>query len=95
MKYILVILGLGLFIATASAQTNIIHISNSRVVINNYYVTAPSTNAVQTTNNTPELVVLPQELVEKLRWESFLVERQKASQRAYLRRIEKRVSIFP
>lgn len=87
MKRILTIMGMGMFIITASAQTNTINISNSRVIINNYYVSPPSTNVVQTSNSTPKLVVLPQEVVERLRWESFLLERQRAYQHAYLRRI--------
>lgn len=61
---------------TANAQTNVINIYNSKVTINNIVI---QTNVVQQTNSTlsnKKLVVLPQEVVERLRWESALEQRR-------------------
>lgn len=77
MKQIAIILGL-MFALSAFGQTNVINISKSHVTINNYYViqtnvvAMPSTNAVEK----PKMVVLPPEVVERLKWEAMLEERR-------------------
>jgi len=74
---------------TASAQTNIVNIYNSKVTINNITIqtniVAPVVQSKVSTNK----VVLPMEIVERLRWEDMLEQRRIASFRAYLRRYDK------
>lgn len=97
MRKLIALIGLivGLSFA-ASAQTNIVNISNSQVTIN--YVTVISTNAPtnapatvgnDTKKEPSKKVVLPMEVVERLRWEELLQARRIANMNAYLRRLEK------
>lgn len=93
MRKLIALIGLivGLSFA-ASAQTNIVNISNSQVTIN--YVTVISTNTPATADNDTKkeptkMVVLPMDVVERLRWEELLQARRIANMNAYLRRLEK------
>jgi len=74
---------------TASAQTNVVNIYNSKVTINNITV-IHTTNTVQSSvSSTNKSVVLPIEIVERLRWEAMLEQRRVAAFRSYLRRYDK------
>jgi uncharacterized protein YcfL len=73
---------------TASAQTNVVNIYNSKVTINN--ITVIQTNVVQSSvSSTNKTVVLPIEVVERLRWEAMLEQRRVVLFRSYLRRYDK------
>ena len=73
---------------TASAQTNIVNIYNSKVMINNIVI---QTNSVPSSPivSTNKLVVLPREVVERLQWEDMLEQRRAVVFRSYLRRVDK------
>jgi hypothetical protein len=73
---------------TASAQTNVVNIYNSKVTINNIVIQTNSVSAVQPpVSSTNKLVVLPREVVERLQWEGMLEQRRRATFNSYIRRI--------
>lgn len=75
---------------TAKAQTNIVNIYNSKVTINNITIqTNIVSPVVQSKISTNKMVVLPIEVVERLRWEDMLEQRRTTLFRAYLRRYDK------
>ena len=86
MKRIFLIFGiLVLFVSSISAQTNIINISNSRVIINNYTISQPQkTNIVQQTK-TIKVVAVPREVAERIQWEKMLEQRRRVAFRSFLR----------
>jgi hypothetical protein len=87
MKWLAVLSIVILYGFVANAQsTNGINIYNSKVTINNYYV-VQGTNAVQQTNSVAEkkFVVIPQEAIDRLRWEGMLEQRRRAAFGSFLR----------
>ena len=89
MKMLLLLVGC---VATVLAQTNHINISNSHVVINNYYIgsmTKTTNNVIENPPRSTNRTVLPNEWVERLRWEHLLMERRSAKNAAYLGRFER------
>jgi hypothetical protein len=81
MKCLFLLLIIMLFVVVISnAQTNIINIYNSHVVINN--IANISTNNVKTNNR----VVLAPKEVERLQWEIMLDQRRRASFKSFLKK---------
>lgn len=76
MKALVCLIGMFVGFVANAQSTNGITINNSRVTINNYYITRPAVVQTNVVQQPKKMVALPPEVVERLKWEAMLDERR-------------------